>query len=913
MNTEHNHGEIKTISISTEMKKSYLDYAMSVIVSRAIPDVCDGLKPVHRRILYVMYEGHYDYNKPFKKSARIVGEVMGKYHPHGDSAIYESLVRMAQDFSMSVPLVHGQGNFGSIDNDPPAAMRYTESRMQKVSHTMLEDLDKDTVDFGPNYDGTESEPKVLPARFPNLLVNGSAGIAVGMATNIPPHNLGEVVDGVIAYINNPEVTVDDLLDIIPGPDFPTYGEILGRSGYRKGAETGRGSIVMRGQTKIEDMKNGKSSIIITSVPYQVNKAKLVEKIASLVKEKRVEGITDLRDESSKDGIRVVIELRRDVVPDVILNQLYSYTPLQSNFPMNMLALNYGKPEQLNLLDVIRIFTAFRKTVVSRRTNYLLTKARDRAHLLIGLRVAVNQIDEIVALIKASPDTTTARIRLLEKAWDGSVIAELINIVQDRGNKIVDGKFYFTEIQARAILDMKLAKLTSLESEKIANELKSLAVEISEYLAILADEVKLMNIVKDELIAIKDEFAVPRRTIILDQEVDVDIEDLIPQEEMVVITTMKGYIKRVPLDSYRAQKRGGKGKMGISVHDEDYTTDIFIANTHTPILFFSTKGKVYKMKAYKLPLGNSHSKGRAVVNLFPLETDEVISTILVLKGEKEEWLRKNIIFATKRGSIRRNSMEDFERIQSNGKIAIKLKDDDELVSVKLCEEDDDIMLSSEKGKCIRFPLATLRMFKGRSSSGVRGIKLDAFNKVISMSILSGSEKENKEIRDLYLSIPVETRIKLKEKLVYEESADKGGLLDGIEKPLPVKINKEIIEALTQDVIEKMARNEEFILSITENGYGKRTSAYEYRTTNRGGMGITNIVTSKRNGAVVASFPVIMDEQVIMITDKGTVIRTKVFNIRISGRNTQGVTLMKAQEEKVVSVARIMSEDEEEDVK
>lgn len=910
MNREHNHGDIVKVDISKEMKKSYLDYAMSVIVARAIPDVCDGLKPVHRRILYAMHEGHYDYNKPFKKSARIVGDVMGKYHPHGDSAIYESLVRMAQDFSMSVPLVDGQGNFGSIDNDPPAAMRYTESRMAKVSHTMLVDIDKDTVDFFPNYDGTEMEPWVLPARFPNLLVNGSSGIAVGMATNIPPHNLGEVIDGVVTYIDNPAVTVDELLSIIPGPDFPTAGLILGRSGYMKAANTGRGSIVMRGEARIEEGKSGKDSIIITSIPYQVNKAKLVEKIAALVKEKKIEGITDLRDESNKEGIRVVVELKRDAVADVILNQLYTYTPLQCNFPMNMLALNHGKPEQLNLLDVIRIFTKFRRTVVTRRTNYLLGKARDRAHILIGLRVAVNEIDEIVALIKASPDVASARQELLKRDWDGSVVSELIDIVQDKGNKVENGRFYFTEIQARAILDMKLSKLTGLESEKIDNELRGLAGEIQEHLSVLGDEVKLMNIVKQELVEIKEEFAVPRRTVISNQEADVDIEDLIPKEDMVVITTMKGYIKRVPLSSYRAQRRGGKGKTGISVHDEDYTTDIFIANTHTPILFFSTKGKVYKMKAYKLPLGNNHSKGRAVVNILPLEPDEVVSTILPLQGEKEEWLKKHIFFATKRGSVRRNSMADFESVKSNGKIAIKLAEKDELISVQLCDENNDIMLSSKLGKCIRFPVSAVRVFKGRSSSGVRGIKLDAFNEVISMSVLNNNRSEDREKRDIYLRIPVNKRIKLKEKLLALEIENEG-LLTNVSKPLPIKIDKEIVNVLGQEVLEKMVKGEEFILTITENGFGKRTSAYEYRTTNRGGVGITNIVTSKRNGSVVASFPIVRDEEIIMITDKGTVIRTRVFNIRISGRNTQGVTLMKANEkENVVSVARIKNEEEEE---
>ncbi len=908
MEKEFNHGDIVDVEISTEMKKSYLDYAMSVIISRAIPDVNDGLKPVHRRILYSMYENHYDYNKPFKKCARIVGDVMGKYHPHGDSSIYEALVRMAQDFSMSAPLIDGQGNFGSIDDDPAAAMRYTEARMEKLAHIMTDDLDKDTVDFSPNYDGNEREPNVLPARFPNLLVNGSSGIAVGMATNVPPHNLGEVIDGVVAYIDNPELTYEELLQIIPGPDFPTGGLIMGRSGYASVVRNGRGSIVMRGEAKIEESKSGKSQIVISSIPYQVNKAKLVEKIAELVKEKKIEGISDLRDESSKEGIRIVVEVNRNGNAEVILSQMYSYTELQCNFPANILALNNGKPESLGVLDIIKIFTKFRKDVVTRRTEFLLAKARDRAHILIGLRVAVNEIDEVIALIKSAKDTTEARIELMKRDWDASVVEALINLIQDRGNRIENGRFYFTDAQARAILDMKLSKLTGLESEKIDNELKELSDEIQEYLKILSDPIELTKIVREELLQVKNEFATPRRSIITDAESDVDVEDLMPKEDMVVITTMNGYIKRVPLSSYKAQNRGGKGKSAITVHDEDYTTDVFVVNTHTPILFFSSKGKVYRMKTYKLPLGNNQSKGRAVVNILPLEQDEVISTVLPLLGEKEEWLKKNILFATNTGDVRRNSMADFENIQSNGKIAMKLEEGQKLVGVAICDDNSDILLSSKAGKCIRFPLEKLRVFQSRNSTGVRGIKLDPYNEVISLSILKSSEAESIEDRENYLKIDLEVRKKLNE--IYNMPKDEDNLLTNVDEPLPVKIPDDILAVLSKEKIKAMAKSEELILTITENGFGKRTSSYEYRVTNRGGSGITNIITSKRNGNVVASFPIDNNKEIIMISDKGTVIRTRVKDIRISGRNTQGVTLMRAADnEKVVSVARIESEEEE----
>ena len=771
MEKEFNHGDIVNVEISTEMKKSYLDYAMSVIIARAIPDVNDGLKPVHRRILYSMYENHYDYNKPFKKCARIVGDVMGKYHPHGDSSIYEALVRMAQDFSMSAPLIDGQGNFGSIDDDPPAAMRYTEARLAKLAHIMTDDLDKDTVDFVDNYDGTEKEPDVLPAKFPNLLVNGSSGIAVGMATNVPPHNLGEVIDGVVAYIDNPELTQEQLMQIIPGPDFPTGGLIMGRSGYTNVLKNGRGTIVMRGEAKIEEQKNGRSQIIISSIPYQVNKAKLVEKIADLVKEKKIEGISDLRDESSKEGIRVVVEVNRNGNAEVILSQLYSFTDLQCNFPANILALNHGKPESLGVFDVIKLFTTFRKEVVTRRTEFLLAKARDRAHILIGLRVAVNEIDEIIALIKAAKDTTEAREELMKRDWDASVVQAMLELIQDRGNRIENGRFYFTDVQARAILDMKLSKLTGLESEKIDNELKELSDEIQEYLKILSDPIELTKIVREELLQVKNDFATPRKTTIMDAESDLDVEDLMPKEDMVVITTMNGYIKRVPLSSYKAQHRGGKGKSAITVHDEDYTTDVFVVNTHTPILFFSSKGKVYKMKTYRLPLGNNQSKGRAVVNILPLEQDEVISTILPLLGEKEEWINKNIVFATNTGDVRRNSMTDFENIQSNGKIAMKLEEGQKLVGVAICDDNSDILLSSKAGKCIRFSLENLRVFQSRNSTGVRGIKLDPYNEVISMSILKNSEAESIEDRENYLKIDLDTRMKLNE--LYNTPKDEPG--------------------------------------------------------------------------------------------------------------------------------------------
>jgi len=902
----NNNKEIVSVAIGSEMKKSYLDYAMSVIVSRAIPDVCDGFKPVHRRILYVMYEGGYDFNKPFKKSARIVGEVMGKYHPHGDSAIYQSLVRMAQDFSMGVMLIDGQGNFGSIDDDPPAAMRYTESRLQKISHIMLEDLDKNTVDFMPNYDGSENEPMVLPARFPNLLVNGSSGIAVGMATNIPPHNLGEVIDALLAYIDNNDLTIPELLQIIPGPDFPTGGIIYGKSGFTNAANTGRGSVIIRGKCDVEE-KGKKFSIVISEVPYQVNKAKLVEKIAELVKEKKIEGISDLRDESNRDGVRIVIDLKRDAISEVIINQLYNFTELQKSFSVNMLALNYCKPELLNLLDVIKIFTKFREDVVVRRTNFLLNKARDKTHILIGLAVAVANIDEVVALIRSSKDVAEAREKLLARNWPVGTVQTIIDLIQDKGNVVEDGKFYFTEIQAKAILDMRLAKLTGLEMDKIDGEIQELAKKIAGYIEILSNRDKLIAIVKQELIEVKEQFAVPRRSQIEESELESNIEDLIPKEDMVVVATMNGYIKRVPLSTYKSQRRGGKGRSGMDVKDEDIAVNIFVANTHIPILFFSDKGKVYRMKTYKLPLTSPQAKGRALVNLLPIEQDEKITTILPLPEDQESWKDLNIAFATASGKIRKNSMDQFADIRSSGKIAMKLENGEALIGVNICSDDDDIMLSTKNGKSIRFSSESLRIFQSRNSTGVRGIKLEKGNEVIDMSILKHSEADMLT-KEKYLKISTDKRIELRDALIFNAEIENNkeiDLIDAISKKLP-----KITSDLSEEQIYQMALDEEFILTITENGFGKRTSAYEYRITNRGGVGITNIVTSKRNGKVVASFPIDHKDQVMLITDNGTLIRTKIDTVRVSGRNTQGVTLIKTTSEKVSSVARIAGSEEEE---
>ncbi len=885
---------ILPVNIAEEMRRSYLDYAMSVIVSRAIPDVRDGLKPVHRRILYSMYEAGYHYNKQYRKSARIVGDVIGKYHPHGDGAVYDSLVRMAQDFSLRVTLIDGQGNFGSMDGDSPAAMRYTESRLAKVSHSILEDLDKETVDFSPNYDGSETEPRVLPAMFPNLLVNGSGGIAVGMATNIPPHNLGEVIDACCMILENPDATASDVMSIVKGPDFPTGGVIMGMSGIRSAYETGRGSIVTRGKAHIEDIHSGKQAIIITEIPYMVNKAKLIEKIAELVNEKRIEGITDIRDESDKSGVRVVVETKKDAVAEVILNQLYQYTQLQNSFGVIMLALDKGMPKVMNIAQVLKAFLQFREEVVTRRTIYLLNKARDRSHILVGLRVAVNNIDEIIKLIRSSSDPVEARRSLMEKAWDASDIISLIKLVDDRAVLTDDGKCYLTEAQAKAILEMRLQRLTAMEKNKIEDDLAELKEQITYYLEILGSRERLLSIIKDELIAVRNEFATDRLTSIEESELDVDIEDLIQREEMVVTVTHSGYIKRVPLTSYRAQRRGGKGRSGVSMHDDDVTTQLFVGSTHTPMLFFSNKGQVYSLKLYKLPLGNPQSKGRPLVNILKLQEGENITNIMPMPENQEEWDNLNIMFSTKLGNVRRNDLSDFKKIQSNGKIAIRLDEGDTLVGVMVCSESDHILLATKQGKALRFPVQAVRVFKSRTSDGVRGIKLSGDDEVISMAVLHGIECDF-ELRDKYLSIPKHLR-----KAIADDSMTVEDL------------KSEYIVDIPDKQIEDLAKGEEFILTVSENGIGKISSAYEYRITNRGGSGIVNMAINDKTGVVVASQPVEITDEIMLITNQGKLIRCPLDTVRITGRSTSGVILFKtAEKEKVVSASLIAGSNNDED--
>lgn len=908
-NTAMTH-DIHRVSIEDEMKKSYLDYAMSVIVSRAIPDVRDGLKPVHRRILYAMHETGNDYNKPFRKSARIVGEVMGKYHPHGDSAIYDSLVRMAQNFSMGQVLIDGQGNFGSMDGDPAAAMRYTESRLHKAAHALLSDIDKNTVDFQENYDGSEQEPKVLPAEFPNILVNGAGGIAVGMATNMPPHNLGEVVDACCAYIDNNDVTLEELINIVPGPDFPTGGIILGRSGARSALTTGRGSVMMRGKTEIEELKGGKSAIIITEIPYQVNKSRMIERMAELVREKKIEGISDLRDESDKQGVRVVVEVKKDAVPDVVLAQLYSYTPLQTSFGVNALALNGGRPQLMNLKDIITAFVNFREEIITRRTAFQLGKSRDRAHVLIGLAIAVANIDEVIHVIRAASDPVVAKEELMGRWWKAEDVLPLLALVEDAGNQVKDNQIRFTDAQAKAILELRLQRLTGLEQSKIDEELAGLAGEIREYLSILASREKLLGILRAELVTIREEFAVPRRTSIELSEFEADIEDLIQKEDMVVTVTSGGYIKRVPLAAFRAQRRGGKGKKAMDMREEDVTTELFVANTHTPVLFFSTTGKVYKMKVYKLPLGAAQGRGKALVNIFPLEQGETIQTFMPMPEDETQWDSMHIMFATSKGNARRNDLSDFHDIRTNGKIAIRLEEEDKLIGVQPCTEADHVLLSSHAGKCIRFPVDAIRVFKSRTSDGVRAMRLADGDEVINMSIVKGSEASSEE-RAAYLKIANAKRREdtplsqpspsrgegFDEASAHNPSPHAGGVDDDTEDHA-----SEII--LSEARVAELAAREQFFLTITQNGYGKRSSSYEYRITNRGGSGITGIVTSGRNGQVIASFPVLETDQIMLLTNGGKTIRCPIKDIRIAGRNTQGVTIFKIEKgEKVVSATRV----------
>ena len=877
--------DISPIEISYEMKRSYLDYAMSVIVSRALPDVRDGLKPVHRRIIYSMFENGYDYNRPFRKSARIVGDVLGKYHPHGDSSVYGAMVRLAQPFAMRVPLVDGQGNFGSMDGDSAAAMRYTEARLAKVAHTMIEDIEKDTVDFMPNYDESLQEPTVLPARFPNLLVNGTNGIAVGMATNMPPHNLSEVCDACCAYIDNPDITIEDLIKIIPGPDFPTGGLILGHSGARSAYLTGRGSVMMRAKCTIEELHKDKEAIIVHEIPYQVNKAEMIQRIAELSKEKKIEGISEIRDESDRQGVRVVIEIKRDFQADVILNQLYKFTPLQTSFGMNMLAIYNGRPMLLNPKDIIKAFIEFREEIIRRRTIFELNKARDRAHTLVGLAIAVENIDPVIELIRTAPTPQDAKDALLAKAWPAGEVETLVKLIDEPDRKVENGTYRLSEAQAKAILDLRLQRLTGLERDKIHEELRDLGEAIKECLSILSSREKLYGIMRDELIAVKDEYGNPRRTKIEDLEYESsDVESLIQREEMVVTVTEAGYIKRVPLNAYRAQKRGGKGKSGMATKDEDFVTRLFVASTHTPVLFFSSKGLVYKMKVYKLPLGSPTSKGKPFINLLPLDAGENITTIMKLPENEAECKDLSIMFATASGNVRRNSLMDFVNVQSNGKIAMKLDEGDKLINVRICNDKDDVMLAAKSGKCIRFPVTEVRVFVGRNSTGVRGIKLNDKDEVVSMSILEHCDATSEE-REAYL--------KMKRQMSGEELADGAALL-----PMAK--------------FEEMKAKEQFILSVTTTGYGKRSSSYEYRVTGRGGQGIANMEMSARNKEIASSFPIEDNNQIMMVTDQRQLIRMPVEDIRIAGRKTQGVILFRLNGgEKVVSVTKLEADAEDEE--
>lgn len=888
--------DIAPVDISEEMRCSYLDYAMSVIVSRALPDVRDGLKPVHRRIIYSMFENGYDYNRPFRKSARIVGDVLGKYHPHGDSSVYEAMVRMAQPFSMRVPLVDGQGNFGSMDGDSAAAMRYTEARLAKVAHSLIDDIDKDTVDFMPNYDETLQEPTVLPASYPNLLVNGANGIAVGMATNIPPHNLGEVLDACCAYIDNPEISIDDLINIVPGPDFPTGGLILGYGGAKSAYYTGRGSVMMRAKATIEELYKDREAIIVHEIPYQVNKAALITRIAELVKEKKIEGISEIRDESDRQGVRVVIEIKRDFQADVVLNQLYKFTPLQTSFGMNMLAINNGRPMMMNLKDIIQAFVEFREEIIRRRTIFELNKARDRAHVLVGLAIAVENIDPVIELIRNAPNPQEAKDALLRKAWPAGEVETLVKLIDEPDRKVENGTYRLSEAQAKAILDLKLQRLTGLERDKIHEELITIGEEIKECLSILASREKLYGIMRDEFVAIRDEYGTPRRTKIEDIEYDTDIESLIQREEMVVTVTEAGYIKRVPLNAYKAQKRGGKGKSGMATKDEDFVTRLFVASTHTPVLFFSSKGLVYKMKVYKLPLGSPTSKGKPFINLLPLDEGETITTVMKLPECEDDCKDMSIMFATSQGNVRRNSLMDFVNVQSNGKIAMKLDEGDKLINVRICHEDNDIMLAARSGKCIRFPVTDVRVFVGRNSTGVRGIKLAEGDEVISMSILLHSDATSEE-RDEYARIA---------SAIKRISAERGD--DSCVSPEDTGL----LNVLTTEKYKEMAEREQFILSVTSTGYGKRTSSYEYRVTGRGGQGIANMEMSARNKEIVSSFPIEDDNQIMMVTDGGKLIRMPVKDIRIAGRKTQGVILFRtAENERVVSVTWLDADDGDDD--
>jgi DNA gyrase subunit A len=855
---------------------------------------------VHRRILYAMQELGLDQNKKYMKSARVVGEVMGKYHPHGNLAIYDALVRMAQDFSLRVMLVDGQGNFGSVDDDPPAAERYTECRLTKIAGTMLADLDKNTVDFRDNYDGTLSEPAVLPATFPNLLVNGSGGIAVGMATNIPPHNLGEVIDACIAQLDNPEISIEELTQIVPGPDFPTGAMILGRAGILSAYHKGRGSIIMRAKVHVEEIRKDREALIVTAIPYQVCKKTLIEKIAEQVRDKKIEGISDIWDETNREGMRVVIELKRDAIADVVLNQLWRHSDLQTNFGANMLAINGGRPEQLNLRDIITAFTTFREEVVSRRTKHLLGKSRARAHVLVGLAVAVANIDEMIRLIRSAPSPQEAREQMMARAWPAKDIGPLVDLIADPRHRLQDdGTIRLSDEQARAILDLRLQRLTALGRDEIGDELKKLGEEIKDYLAILSSRVRIVDIIKKELTDIKAEFGTPRRTEIVEMEGEVEDEDLIAREDVVVTVSHRGYIKRVPLSTYRAQRRGGKGRSGMSTRDEDFVTQIFIASTHTPVLFFSSRGMAYRMKVWRLPAATPQSTGKALVNLLPLAEGETITSILPLPEDAKTWGQLELMFATRSGNVRRNSLADFESINRNGKIAMKLDEGDRIVRVSICSPQDNVLLTTAAGRCIRFPVEDVRVFKGRDSTGVRGIRLDEDDEVISMAILRHVEATPGE-RDAYIKQSLAMR------RAQDAEVGEAGAEAVADTEPDTEEGAEAVE-LTPERYAELGGREQFVLTVSERGFGKRSSSYAYRISGRGGKGITAMIVNERNGRLVASFPVEETDQIMLVTDRGKLIRCPIDDVRIAGRNVQGVRIFKTEDdEKVVSVERIPEE-------
>jgi DNA gyrase subunit A len=886
--------DISPISIVDEMRSSYLDYAMSVIVSRALPDVRDGLKPVHRRILFASQEGGFVPGRPYRKCAKIVGDVMGNYHPHGDSSIYMALARLAQDWAMRVMLMDGQGNFGSMDPDMPASMRYTEARLTKAAMALLEDIEKDTVDFAPNYDGSREEPTVLPARFPNILVNGAGGIAVGMATNIPPHNLGEVVDACLAYIERSldggdAITIDELMEIVPGPDFPTGGIILGRAGCKGAYHEGRGSIMVRSRHVVEEGRNDKRSIVLTEIPYQTGKNALVEKIAEAAKDKRIEGISDIRDESNRHGVRIVIDLKRDATAEVVLNQLWRHTPAQSSFPANMLAIRGGRPETLNLRDIIEAFVKFREEVITRRSKFELAKARERAHILLGLVVATTNLDEMVKIIRGSSSPPVARAALMAREWPIAEIAPYIKLVEAVEKEIEGDVYRLSDIQVRAILDLRLHRLTALGRDEIGDELKTLAESITELLAILGDRVKLYGVMKDELAAVRLAFATPRKTEIAAAADGIDDEDLIEREDMVVTVTMQGYIKRTTLDTFRAQRRGGKGRAGMATKDEDIVTELFVTSTHTPVLFFSTLGKVYRMKVWRLPEGGAATRGRPMINLLPLADGETISTVLALPEDEAEWGKLHVMFATAKGNVRRNSMDAFTNVPSNGKIAMKFEgedEDDRLIGVALLDEADDVLMATRQGKAIRFAGDEVREFQSRNSTGVRGIRLAAGDEVMSLSILHKVGVRDQDERDDYL------------------------------RHAPWK-NTEVADraprVMDEARFEELMSREQFILTVCSNGYGKLSSAFEYRRTGRGGQGITNIDNIARNGPVVASFPASKGHQLMLVTDQAKLIRMSLGDLRVIGRGSAGVRLFDVgKNEHVVSAARIEETEDEAEV-